>query len=213
MTTLFQAVSKFIDTLETFEYFDAAPVRTWLKDKDEETVGQELSKNLSKYISNVLDIVNSDKVPSNAQVRFLDDITLFGGTLNLGSFKAENRKTKRAIVKHLSNILAMSLQYSNTIPESMPVNPMALMSDPKIMDMFKSNGELSSIVKKMTDKLVSSKVDPASLLTSIMTGQSSGNDDFLKDMFSEIESDIKKIKPEDMNDITSNFEHLIGKQN
>lgn len=219
----------FLDILKkSFPYFqDHEKVSEYLNKNTEEIIGQGVSDSLFEYTTNILDIVNSDKVPSSIQVKFIEKIELFSGLLHLKVFKSENRKTKKVIVKHLSNLLAASFKYakasifnssfdkilkSNNSDTVFPpnLNPMELMSDGKLMDMFSQNTELSSMVTRMTSKLMESKVDPMQLLGSIMSGNTQSG--VVKDLFSDIENDIKKMDPEKLEGITKGIDDIISKK-
>lgn len=219
---------EFVETLSKFTYFTnkALPIMDYIKECETEDLGRGISNSLFSYTTDILNIVNSDKVPSNADVKFLEKITLFNKTLNLKDFKSENRKTKKVIVKHLSNLLAVSFKYAEsdvmnksfenlmksvTVDSQLPANfnPMEMMNDGKLMDMFSQNNELTSIVNKMTTKLMDSKVDPMQLLGSIMSGNTQSG--VLQSLFSDIENDIKNMDKDKLKDITKDLESIIKK--
>jgi hypothetical protein len=225
-----QIAHDFVDVLKkSFSYFtDYDKVKEYIDGCEEESFGSQVSSSLFSHTSSILDIVNSERVPSNTQVKFIEKVSLFGDTLHLKSFKSENRKTKKVIIKHLSNLLAASFKYAEAsilnssfdkllkgsgvdetqIPKGL--NPMELMNDSKLMNMFSENSELSSIINKMTTKLLDSKVDPMQLLGSIMTGNTQTG--VLKDLFSDIEADIKEMDPTKLNEITNGIDNIISKK-
>lgn len=218
---------KFIDTLSTcFEYFkNGQEIIKYIRETPSEEFGKELSQSLSKFASSILIVMNSDNVPTNAQIKFLDDVHLFKDKLHLKVFKPENKKTKKVIVKHLSKLLAVSLEFlapedsgfldppEAEVPTGLNLptgfNPMDLMGNSQLTEMFTKNKELGSMVEKMTNKLMENKVDPMQLLGSMMSGDV--NNEFVKGLFVDVENDMKSMDKDKLQEITKNIESVIKK--
>ena len=232
MSKLNKSCISFIDTLKTsFGYFkNHTEIKDHIDSIDEKTLGKDISESLFKYTTNILDIVNSDSLPSSADLKFLDSVTLFDKKLSLKLFKPENKKTKKVIVKHLSNMLAASFEFTSgsmlpqlsydssrtrdadsplVIPNFSGINPMELMNNSKLTDMFSNDAELSSVVDKMTKKLVDSDIDPMQLLGNLMSGDI--NNPKVKDLIAGVQDDIKGMDKEKLEGIAKGITGMMQK--
>ena len=209
---------KFIDVLASFDYYkdaESKKVRDFINKASEKgELGTDLTS-LLPFTKNILEITASNKVPSNVQVKFLDSVKLFGDTLCLRTFKSENRKTKKIIIKHLSNIIANLFSTTGTIPKELEY---ILQNDEEIessvdsvLGMFQGNEELNGIVEKMTRKLTSGDMDPMQLLSSIMIGDTDNSK--IQELIGDVKEDFEKMDKTKLEGINESITKVLQNKN
>jgi hypothetical protein len=201
MTDLKQLCVSFITTLSTFEYFkDSTRLLEYINAQDASVLGNGMAP-LIAFMPEILNIINSEQPQSNKKFKFLESITLFDGQLKLDIFKNENKNTKKAIVKHLSNLLAASYEYTKNEFSSSVLPQFEGKSMEGMIDVIQKSECLSGIIDKFSNKLTSSEIDPMQLLSSLMSGDI--NNSAVKGLIDEVQSDISKMDAKDIERLTA----------
>ena len=212
MSKLKSTCISFVKTLGNIDYFkETESLLEYIESVEEATLGKDNVYTLYKHLPCILELVNSEDVPGNKKFNFLNEVSLFNGKLKLELFKTENKKTKKALVKHLSNILKHSFEFTDSFPidQSTFSNPMQLASNEEVLDTIKNNKSLANIVENLTNKLTNDNIDPLKLMSSIMTGDMS--DSTIQGILTTVQNDISKIDKSELDAITSQFEKFVTK--
>jgi hypothetical protein len=176
-----ETCTQFIDILKMFDYIH--PV-TLDKIRDyilKPTSAEETAVILYRYNKNLIECCKNKK----CSYLFFNEITIFGTLLPMSCFMKESKKTKKNIVKHLSNILTKSLPL---------VTEKKLLED-ELKDI---PPELSKLIKNISESVGQedlSKLDPMKLLFDT-TPESANILNTIKDKFKDV--DHTKILQETM---------------
>jgi hypothetical protein len=168
---------QFFDTLTVFDYITPGVVNSMKEYVKDPLSAEETSRILFPFNKNIIDCCKKQK----SSYMFLNDVLLFK-CLDMKLFLNESKKTKKNIVKHLSNILTKSIP---------------LVTDQSIFLTVDIPPELSKLVNSITENLGTSdlsQIDPMKLLFS--GGSNGGLLDTLKDQFKNV--DHKKVLQEVM---------------
>lgn len=174
----------------------------------------DMLNDLKGHVLNFITIQTRPKLKNN-DFKFLNDIVLFNGKLKLDVFKAENKNTKKSIVKYLSNIylstmplskksssqdlvLFMTMSNLHKIPKE-EASTSGLGLGAGITDLNKilnDNPEVSNIAKKIMNQFQEEKINPMNLLTEM----NSGNSDTLNNLVESIKSDMENLDKSKLED-------------
>jgi hypothetical protein len=192
------------------------------KKLDDSTYFDGLAKDtfetLNKHKDSIQTIVSKGKVKTS-EYDFLNDISLFSGALDMKVFASENKNTKKMLVKYLHTFytacfmltLQVNLDLDNlqelfektfAIPQVQVPQQRVRRSRKSpsqdtgldgLMSSLMGNDGVMEIASSISSRLQSDKIDPMSLLSSIMSGGGLGDSNItslITDISQQIESKI-----------------------
>ena len=166
-----ETCTQFLEILKIFDYITPSQLEKIKEYINDPSSTEKTAAILYPYNKNLIDCCKNTK----SSYMFMNDIMLFDNHLSLKVFVKESKKTKKNIVKHLSNILTKSLP---------------LVSDPTILEknILDVSPELSKLVQNITQSLGDTDIntlDPMSLL--FPTPGTTGILDTIKDKLKDVD--------------------------
>ncbi len=202
----FKSVSmEFVKSIkQSFEYIKPEVITELenLIDACDSELMESVGKILYKYAIQITGVTSNNKL-KNSDFKFLENIVLFNGILDLSKFKAENKKTKKTIVIYLGNILASSAEYVDFSIDNIDIKG--------ITNTIENNNVLSNLVNSVTKKITSGNIDVGSLLGTLMTNPEKAKDNVhFKEIFDIVERDIKHIDTDSLHNLTNDLVKMLN---
>lgn len=141
------------------------------------------------------EVVNTSGKIQSAKIKFLNNVVLFNGLLHFDIFEQENKATKIALIKYLHTIYLTanigfidadkldetwaqnlatyidSIKQQSSKQITIPKNDKNKNDSYDLFSSLMSNPEILNMAQELTNDLESQKVDPMSLLGSLMSGK------------------------------------------
>lgn len=129
---------------------------------------------LEPHHISILTVCNKQRKLKTADFQFLNDVVLFDGILKFDLFRDENKNTKETLVKYLHTLYMTSVVNTKAPAEVIELVQQQNTRAPHSLDALNgllSNPVVSQLASDITNELQTQNVDPAALLSSIMSGK------------------------------------------
>lgn len=173
-----EILRNFINELDvSFEYIEnIKELKEYVKRMEEDSSfsdrqKEEYCKTIEKYDEKIYNIIY--KKAKTADFEIMNDMKLFEGKLEMKIFKDENKNTKKNLIKHINSLYMVTRM--GEMETMVKENGGKGIEYPKemegVMKDIIGNKEIMNIAQTLTKEFEKEKIDPMSLLTSLMTGK------------------------------------------